>query len=414
MGVVAPNAYGLNAFETALRQGRSGIRVVPRMKELNFSCTVGGIPESVEAIKTAYFKPEVLVAMKVDFISYAAIAAVDAWKDAGLSVPDAMDDRVDWETGACIGTGAGSEGQYDITPVILAGKVKRLGSTHVEQNMVSGASARIAGLLGLGGNVTTNSSACTTGTEAIINGFRAISDGYAERMLVGGTDSSGVYIWAGFDAMRVLASKYNDQPERASRPMSASTDGLVPSAGSGILVLESLDSALKRGARIYAEVLGAHLNSGGQRMTGSMTAPNREGVKRCVRTAIREAGIHAEEIDAINGHLTGTFADPIEFKNWQDALELPAERFPLINATKSLVGHAMGAAGAIESVASVLQLHRGFVHGSANCEDLHPEIQPFAASIPQQTVEKPIRTLIKASFGFGDVNGCVIYRKWEN
>jgi 3-oxoacyl-(acyl-carrier-protein) synthase len=178
-------------------------------------------------------------------------------------------------------------------------------------------------------------------------------------------------------------------------------------------MLEELELARARGARIYAEVLGAHVNSGGHSNGGSMTAPNPDGVRRCIRAAVAQAGIAPREIDAINGHLTATFADPHEVRSWQAALELEPEEMPWINSTKSLVGHGLGAAGGLELVASVLQLHKGFVHGSLNCEDLHPELTAFAERIPHQTIEADIEVLAKASFGFGDVNGCLILRRWQ-
>src|SRR4029077_8383646 len=131
----------------------------------------------------------------------------------------------------------------------------------------------------------------------------------------------------------------NDTPEQASRPMSATAGGFVPAAGAGVLILESLASARARGVRIYAEVLAGSLNSGGQRMGGSMSAPNAEGVRRCIRDAVASAAIRSEEIDAINGHLTATFADPQEVDCWRAALELPHARMPLLHATKSLIGH---------------------------------------------------------------------------
>ena len=184
-----------------------------------------------------------------------------------------------------IGTGVGGLDTVGerLVPMTDAGKVRRLGSTIVEQVMGSGVSARVSGLLALGNQVTTNSSACSTGTEAIIDGANRIRQGLAERMLCGGSEGASHYIWAGFDAMRVLSRRFNDEPERASRPMSASAGGFVPGSGAGVLHLESLESASKRGARIYAEVLGGALNCGGHRGGGSMTAPNPESVRRCIR-----------------------------------------------------------------------------------------------------------------------------------
>jgi 3-oxoacyl-(acyl-carrier-protein) synthase len=266
--------------------------------------------------------------------------------------------------------------------------------------------------LALGNQVTTNSSACTTGTEAVVDAFLRIREGRAKRMLAGGSEGHSMYIWAGFDAMKVLNRTRNHSPTEASRPMSASAAGFVPGSGAGVLMLESLESAERRGARIYAEVRGGYVNCGGHRMGGSMTAPNPEAVQRCIRGAVAMSGIQPDAIGAINGHLTATFADPYEVANWSNALELAPDRMPLLHSTKSLIGHALGAAGGIECVAAVLELHKGFVHGSANCEDLHPALTAYAARIPHRSVDVPdLRVIAKASFGFGDVNGCVIFGK---
>jgi 3-oxoacyl-(acyl-carrier-protein) synthase len=214
--------------------------------------------------------------------------------------------------------------------------------------------------------------------------------------------------------MRVIARKFNDQPEKGSRPMSASANGFVPGAGAAVLVLEELETAQSRGARIYAEILGGVVNCGGQRNGGSMTAPNPEGVQRCIRGALADAGISPREVDAINGHLTATFADPSEVDNWSRALERGPADFPYISSTKSMIGHCLGAAGAIESVAVALQLYRGFLHPSVNCEDVHPGIAAFGHKIPRKVMEYPdMKIIAKASFGFGDVNGCLIFKKWE-
>ena len=233
-------------------------------------------------------------------------------------------------------------------------------------------------------------------------------------MLCGGGEGASHYIWAGFDAMRVLCRDFNDEPEKASRPLSASAGGFIPGAGAGVLLLESLESAELRGARIYAELLGGAVNCGGHRTGGSMTAPNPQGVVRCVEACLVDAGIAGEDVDAINGHLTATGADPYEIASWSKALGRSPEDFPAITATKSLIGHNLGAAGAIESVASVLMLQGGFLHPSVNCEDVHPEIAAYDAAIPHAMREAPdLRVIIKAGFGFGDVNACLVFRKWN-
>ena len=159
----------------------------------------------------------------------------------------------------------------------------------------------MGGILGVGNQVTTNSSACTTGTEALLMGFERVQAGKAKKMLVGSCSDDGAYIWGGFDAMRVMNYKHNENPEEGSRPMSSDASGFVPGSGAGAMVLETLESALERKATIYAEVLGGNINSGGQRNGGTMTAPNSQAVQKCIVDAIKNANIVSSEIDAING-----------------------------------------------------------------------------------------------------------------
>lgn len=415
LGVIAPNGNGKETFANALRECKSGIRFHPHLRDGGLSCQVGGVPQGVEELSEQHLTEEERF-LGNHFVTYASLAAIDAWLDAGLRRPPADSDDVDWDAGAIVGTGCGAVEVLagKLVPIVNAGTIRRLGSV-MEQTFGSANSARVAGLLALGNQVSSNSSACSTGNEAVVESFFRIREGRAKRMLAGGSEGHSKYTWAGADAMRVLCRTHNDSPEKASRPMSATAGGFVPAAGAGILVLESLSSARERGARIYAEVLGAHVNCGGQRMGGSMSAPNVEGVRRCIRAAVAMAGVRPDQIDAINGHLTATMADPLEIESWRAALDLPPAKMPLIQATKSLVGHALGAAGGIECVATVLQLDRGFLHGSLNCEDLHPALAAYADRIPHETVMLPnLKIMAKASFGFGDVNACIVFRKFEN
>ena len=412
LGVVAPNGVGLSDFENSLRQGISGIRFQERLKELNFSCQVAGEPIIPEGMLEQYFTALQLRGLNSSGIVYGVIAGTDAWKNAGLDVGE---EAPDWESGIIFGTGLlGADKFREAIHLIDAGKTRRLGSTSVVQTMASGISAYLGGMLGCGNQVTTNSSACTTGTEALLMGYDRIKAGRAKRMLVGSCSDSGPYIWGGFDAMRILPSRYNENPTEASRPFSASAAGFVPASGAGALVLEDLDSARERGADIYAEILGGSINSGGQRQGGSMTAPNPEAVKRCIRDAISQSGLKPEAIDTISGHVTATAMDHAEVRNWSEALGRKEADFPYINSLKGLTGHCLSAAGSLECVAAVLQLHKGFLFGNLNSEDLHPEIEAIVGreKVPLKTRELPVRTLAKASFGFGDVNAVAILQKY--
>ena len=412
MGVVAPNGVGLEAFSNAVRHGISGIEFFSDLKEFGFSCCIAGIPMVSEQLKREYFTELQLKNFNSSGILYGCIAGMDAWKDAGLAISESTD----FDSGTVFGAGTSGIDKFrEAIYKLDDGKVRRLGSTVVAQTMASGVSAYLGGILGLGNQVTTNSSACTTGTEAILMGYDRIKAGKAKRMLIGSTSDSGPYVWGGFDAMRVLTYKHNESPAQGSRPMSATAAGFVPGSGAGAMVLESLESALERDATIYAEVLGGDVNSGGQRNDGSMTAPNSEAVQRCISAALKNARIQPKDIDVINGHLTATSKDFTEIRNWSEALDLKGTDFPYINSLKSMVGHCLCASGSIESVASVLQIKEGFVFQNINCNDLNEEITGLISKerIPQKTIKKDINIVAKASFGFGDVNGCVIFKKFN-
>lgn len=195
--------------------------------------------------------------------------------------------------------------------------------------------------------------------------------------------------------------------------MSAEASGFVPGSGAGAYVLESLENATKRGATIYAEVLGGNINNGGQRGEGSMTAPNNRAIQRCILDTLQNAKISSDEIDYINGHLTATIKDPDEIENWSSALKRQGSDFPYINSVKGMIGHCLAASGSIEIVSALLQLQGSFIFPNRNCDNLHPRIASLVdrKKIPTKTLDKNINTIIKASFGFGDVNACVIFRK---
>lgn len=415
LGICAPNGTRITEFGQAIRNGVSGVKHEPELERLGFSCQIAGKPVLDEERIRMYFSPLEMKSLDSSGIVYGVIAGLDAWKDAGFEV--VKESEPDWDSGAFFGAGTSGIDKFRWAINLIDDlQIRKLGSTVVAQTMASGVSAFISGKLGLGNQVSTNSSACATGTESILMAYEHLKSGKAKRMLAGSTSDCGPYIWGGFDAMKVCTFKHNDQPEKGSRPMSATASGFVPGSGAGALVLETLDSALARNAKIYGEIIGGHINSGGQRGEGTMTAPNSQAVQRCIRMAIANAEIEAKDIAVINGHLTATTKDALEIENWVAALGTSVEHFPYINSIKGMIGHCISAAGSIECVASVLQLSENFIFPNVNCEDLNPQIASLVPkkSIPTQLINLEFDILAKASFGFGDVNACIIFKKYRH
>jgi 3-oxoacyl-(acyl-carrier-protein) synthase len=199
--------------------------------------------------------------------------------------------------------------------------------------------------------------------------------------------------------------------------MSKHAMGFVPSAGAGALVIESLASAMERKAKIYAEILGGHINSGGQRGNGTMTIGNLNGMAKCIEMGLSASGVTPKDVDLISGHLTSTIGDVNEIQSWKKALKRSGKKFPWVNSLKSMIGHSLSAAGSIEIVAAVLQLFHGFVHPSLNAEELHPEIEAIVhpSRVPKHTIfNANLNIVAKINFGFGDVNSCLILKKWKS
>lgn len=413
IGVVSPNAIGTDQFLESLKQAKSGITFQPEMERLKFSCQVAGVPSLSQELLEANFNELELKSTKSLGLIYGIIAAKEAWSVAGLEIDNT---KTDWDTGCLFGTGMlGMNVIRDAIYTVDDFRVKKLGSRMIDQTMSSGISAHLGGIFGFGNHVSTNSSACNTGSESIALAFERIQNGQAKRMLVGGCDGTGPYVWGGFDSMRVLNRKMNDSPEKASRPMSESASGFVPGGGAGALVLEEYETAKARKAPMFMEVIGAHYNSGGQRNGGTMTAPNDEGVVRCIQRALLNAQIESEEIDLINGHLTATMGDVREMTNWSNALKLNANEFPIVQSTKGMIGHCLSSSGAIESVAVAIQIKNSFVHQNMNCEDLHPAIEKIVTpeKIQFGKLDSKLNVVVKASFGFGDVNSVLIFKKLD-
>jgi 3-oxoacyl-(acyl-carrier-protein) synthase len=413
LGVVAPNGVGIPAFLHAIRHGVSGIRHDPSYKDLHFNCQVAGMPEFNWERLRGYVSEITYHGLQGHALGYGIMAALDAWTDAGNEIGGR---EAIWDTGCVFGSSVSEcEVVKKIYNRVDAGESKKLGSRVIEQMMNSSITAYISGRLGLGNRIIATSAACATGTQAILMGYEYIRQGTAQRMVVGSSEHVDPYIFGAFDSMRILSRKFNDTPEKASRPMSETAGGFVPGSGAGALVLEDLDFALGRGARIYAELLGGACNSGGQRNGGSMTAPASPGVIRCITDAVAYSGVDPLTIDLISGHLTATAADTMEIQNWCLALGRNGRNFPPINSLKSMIGHSLSAAGSIESVAAVLQIVHRFIHPNINLDDPNPGIlrQIDPDCLPVKAVEGELRTVVKANFGFGDVNACLIFSKYN-
>jgi 3-oxoacyl-[acyl-carrier-protein] synthase-1 len=422
LGVVAPNAIGIKDFKKALLEGRSGIKYYPELKDLGFRCQLGAIPNLNNAVKEEFIRKYSLIKLKSTGIIYGCMAGIEAWYNAGLQLIDNKKEIPDWDSGCIIGTGSSGVEAIDYgMKLVNKGDVKKMGGRTAQQAMNSGVSAYLGGILGLGNQVTTNSSAGNTGAEAILMAYNRIKYGLAKRMIAGSSESDSPYIWGAYDSMKTadakkyaLAQGYNKTPELASCPLSNRTSGFVPGSGAGALVLESLESALERNAKIYGEIVGGHINSGGQRGDGSMIVNDKDAMVRCIQKALQESKVTSSQVDLIAGQLSSNALEVNEIQSCVLALDRSDKKFPLVNSTASMIGYCFSASGAIETVAAVMQLHHDFVHPSLNAENLHPEIAAVidASKVPKKTLRKKINVVVKISYGLGDVNACIVLKKW--
>jgi len=415
MGVVSPNGIGLIEFLPNIRNAINGIKYIKELELYGLGCLVGGIPDisKCEDFFTSY---------KLYYLSYSTkysiLACEEAIQNSNLQYTIHQGKEPDYNTGIILGTLAGQPDFLGMLMHYVDKKMnKKIRTFIAEQMMISGSTALISGLYGFGNYCSATSMACASSADTIVQGFDRIKQGKAKRMLVGGYDSYSPYMWTNFDILRIISREHNDSPEKASRPMSSSPNGFVPSSGAGVLIIEDLETALTRNAPIYAEIIGANSNCGGQRQGGTMSAPNIYASRKCLKDCIEQSGIKNSDIDYISGHLTSTMADVLEIQNWNNVLGRRGKDFPYINSLKSIIGHTIGAAGAIETIAGILQMNNSFIHASLNCEKLHPEIEKIAdrSRIPLKRVENvEINCFAKSSFGFGDVNSCLIIKKYKS
>lgn len=418
LGVVSPNGIGVKKFTSSIMKGQSGIRFYPELKELSFRCQIGGIPPISEEDKTKFLKKHGIDEVFSTGITYGCMAAAEAWQDSGLRFVG-PDEEPDYESGCIFGTGSnGIEATHYGIALRKSGQDTRKGNPKaLPQAINSAVSTYIARILGLGNQVTSNASACNTGTEAILMAYDKIQNQQAKRMLVGSSESHSPYVWGPFDSMFATAHGFNDKPKKASRPMDKDASGFVPSSGAGAIIIESLSEAKKRGAKIYAEVLGGHINSGGQRGKGTMTIGNVNGMVRCIKMGLKSCNVTPDQIDLISGHLSSTIGDITEINAWVRALKRKGKDFPYINSMKSMIGHCLSASGSIESVAAIIQLHKGFIHPSINADELHPKIATLISheKVPPRAITNiDLNIVCKISFGFGDVNSCLVLKKFKD
>ena len=414
IGVVCPIGINLAQFESSIKQGNSGIVIINELEELGLSCNIGGLVEISD-------KSEHLQNLKIFNASRSLRLCFDATLEAiGIASLQKIynnEKKTDYDTGIILGS---LGGQTDILETIFNkvnnGSFKKTRESIAEQGMFSGVSSVIAGLFGLGNCAITSSTACASSTDAIVSGYHKIKSGRAKRIISGGYDIYNKYTWAIFDILKIITPNFNNNPQKGSCPMSDCASGFVPGEGAGILILEDLDTAINRGAKILGEIVGVHSNSGGQRNGGTMSAPNPEGIIKCIQDCIAMSNVNYNDIELISGHLTSTMADVIEIQSWSKALNRTGKDFPYINALKSMTGHTIGAAGAIETIAGLLQMNGSFVHPTINCDEIHPKISDIIdeSRIPRKTIKDiNINCFAKASFGFGDVNSCLIIKKFN-
>ncbi|MFZ5729453.1 MAG: beta-ketoacyl-ACP synthase I [Pseudomonadota bacterium] len=392
-GIGIVSSIGNNADEvlTSLREARSGITAAPEYAELGFRSQVHGKPdidwESMVDRRAARFLAQ--------GTAFGHIAMEQAIADAGLS-PDEVSHE---KTGLIVGAGGPS------TKVIIEAAEtartrgpKRIGPFAVPKAMSSGASATLATWFKIRGLNFSISSACATSTHCIGSAYEQIQMGKQDVMFAGGTEELDWSLSVLFDAMGAMSSSFNDRPSVASRAYDEARDGFVIAGGAGMLVLEEMERAKARGAKIYGEIIGYAANSDGY----DMVAPSGEGAVRCMRLAME--GLGGRKIDYLNPHGTST---PVgDIKEMEAVREVFGDAAPAISSTKSLTGHSLGAAGAQEAIYSLLMLNNDFMAKSAHIENLDPAFEGMP--ILRERRDGAFETVMSNSFGFGGTNGCLV------
>jgi len=403
MGLVTPLGTGVETNWTALMAGRSGIGRITRFEAGDFPSRIAG--------EVRDFAPEDYIEKreikKMDpFIQYAVGAAQMAMDQSGLKIPLADPDRV----GVIVGVGMGGlQSIEQFHTLYLESRLRRVSPFFIAKVIANLAPGQISIRFGARGVNYTPTSACASGATAVGEAFRNIRHGYQDAVIAGGTEAAlcGLGV-GGFIAMRALSTR-NDEPERASRPFERSRDGFVVAEGAGILVMESLEHAEARGARILGEVIGYGASADAFHITAP--APGGEGAARCMQQAIADAGIAPTDIEYINAHGTATqYNDASESQAIHRVFGEHATKLA-VSSTKSMIGHTLGAAGGIEAIYTLLALARGRLPPTINYEEPDPACD--LDYVPNLARASDARVALSNSFGFGGANACLVFRRWD-
>lgn len=399
LGAITPIGQGKKQLLTALCEGKSGIKPIRSFDTSQFETHFGA--EVSDFDLTKWF--DVKEARRLDrFAQLATAAAIQAIEDAELKINTLDETRI----GVLIGSGMGGLMELETQHTVLMEKgPSRVSPFMVPKLMVNAASAHVAIRFGLKGCNYALVTACTTGANSIGEAVRIIQRGDADIMVTGSSEAVITPLaLAGFSAMKAL-STHNESPQKASRPFDKDRDGFVMSEGAGVIVIEELEMAKKRGANIYAEVLGYGLNADAYHIASP--EPSGNGGVRCMSSALRDAGCNPEEIDYINAHATSTpIGDTIETQAIQKVFGQFAQKIP-VSSTKSMLGHQLGASGSVEIIICALAIKEGIIPPTINYETPDPECAKLDF-VPNVYREKNVKKALSNSFGFGGHNASII------
>jgi 3-oxoacyl-[acyl-carrier-protein] synthase II len=405
LGVVSPIGIGTGEFWKAALEGRSGISALRPFDGLPLEAYRSRVVGQVLAFNPAQYL-DATQAERVDrYAQFALVASKEAVGDAGLRIDREAPHRI----GVIVGAGMGGMvmGEREITQLYRSQRPNRVHPNFIPTITLNSASGIVAMMHGAKGPNLTISTACSSSAHAVGQALTAIRTGQADIVLTVGADASITpLVFAGFCSLRALSTGFNDQPERASRPFDRARDGFVMGEGAGALILESLAHAKKRRARIYAEVAGYAATSEAHHMV----IPKEDGVEvaTTMALALKDAGVAPRQVDYINAHATSTqIGDAVEAKAIRQLFKDRADRLA-INATKSLIGHTLGAAGALGAIACALSLQTGQIHPTLNYDDPDPDCA--LAGISAQAQEHRVKVALLNAFGFGSNNATVVLK----